>query len=146
MAKYFIFSKDTNQLDAIADSEEKKNNFISGQIIYTAVEATESQYNDVKLGKKTTQLNNGVLSVFDFEPNSFEIIKNTQTLEEVRNKIKTFIEIEIINLNNKLIYNSEYENALKAININSLSSIPNQTIPNWVLSQINITFKRHFEL
>ena len=25
---YFIFSKDTNQLSNIADSEEKKNNFI----------------------------------------------------------------------------------------------------------------------
>jgi hypothetical protein len=146
MAKYFIFSNDTNQLCNIVDSEENKNSFISNQIIYTAVEATESQYNDVRLGAKTAKLNNGVLSVVDFDPDSFEIILNTYSVEQIKKQIKIFIQIEINNLKSKGFYDSQYENALKAINVDSLNSIPNQkTIPNWVLSQINIAFKRPFE-
>lgn len=146
MAKYFIFSNETNQLDYISDSEEKKNIFISGQTIYTAKEVTESQYDDVKLGKKTAQLNNGEVSVVDFNTNSFETISNTTSLEKIKERIKKFIQIEISNLHSKDIHNSEYEMALKDINVDSLDSVPNQTIPNWVLSKINISFKRPFEI
>jgi geranylgeranyl pyrophosphate synthase len=145
MAKYLIFSKDTNQLTNIADSEESKNNFILNQVIYTVAEATESQYEDIKLGKKTAKLNNGVLSVFDFSE-CYEAISSTDSLEAIKKRIEGYIKLEINNLHAKLIYDSEYENALKAININSLNSIPNQTIPNWVLSQISIPFKRPFEV
>jgi hypothetical protein len=146
MATYFIFSKDTNQLSNIADSEEKKNNFISNQTIYKVVEATESQYNDVRLGLKTAQLNNDILSVIDFTSDSFEVIINTRPIEQIKKQLKIFIQIEISNLNSKGIYDSEYENALKAIDVDSLDSIPNQTVPNWVLSQINIPFRRPFEI
>jgi hypothetical protein len=146
MAKYFIFSNDTNQLCNIADSEENKNNFISNQTIYIAVEATESQYNDVRLGAKTAKLNNGVLSVVDFNTDSSEVILNTYSIEKIKTNIKIFIQNEIIDLKCVGKHNPEYVNALKQIDVDSLNYIPNKTIPNWVLSQINIAFKRPFEV
>lgn len=146
MAKYFIFYTDTNQLAALADSEENKNKFIAGQTLYTAVEVTDSQYDDVKLGRKTTQLSNGSALVSDFETGSFGTISATQTLEDIKMQIKIFIEDEITYLQKKLVNYPEYENALRAIDVDSLSSAPNQTIQNWVLSQINIPFKRAFEV
>jgi hypothetical protein len=79
MAKYFIFYTETNQLAALADSEENKNKFTSGQTLYTAVEVTDSQYDDVRLGRKTTQLSNGSALVSDFETGSFGAISATQT-------------------------------------------------------------------
>jgi len=146
MAKYFIFYTDTNQLAAIADSEENKNKFIFGQTLYTAVEVTDSQYDDVKLGRKTTQLSNGSALVSDFESGSFGVIMPNQTLESIKNQIKIFIEEEIFALDVKFADVSEYKNALRAIDVDSLNSAPNQTIQNWVLSQINIPFKRYFEV
>jgi hypothetical protein len=143
MARYFIFSN-SNQLDYIADTEEKKNNFISGQQTYTALEVTESQYNDIKLGKKTAELVNGIVSFIDF--GDFETIKNSDDLEQVKSRIKKFIESEIKNLQIKCVSNLEIEHALLSLNVDSLSSIPDQTIPYWVFSQITIPFKRHFEL
>jgi hypothetical protein len=146
MSKYFIFTNDRKEVGYIADSEEKKNSFISNQTIYIVVEATESQYDDVRLGKKTAELNNNVLSVIDFSPDCFEGISNTASLEQIKGNIKSYIQIEISNLHSKFIYDSEYENALKAIDVDSLESIPNQTIPNWILSKVTVTFKRPFEV
>lgn len=146
MAKYFIFYTDTNQLAALADSEENKNKFIFGQTLYTAVEVTDSQYDDVKLGRKTTQLSNGTALVSDFETGSFGVISATQTLEDIKMQIKIFIEDELSYLQKKGVSNPEYENALRAIDVDSLSSAPNQTMQNWVLSQINTPFKRAFEV
>ncbi len=143
MAKYFIFSN-SNQLDYIADTEEKKNSFISGQTIYTALEVTESQYNDIKLGKKTAKLENGTVSIIDF--GDFETIKNSDDLEQVKSRIKIFIKQEIENNKSKNVNTSELENALLSLNVDSLSSLSDQTIPYWVFSQITFPFKRHFEV
>ena len=143
MAKYFIFSN-SNQLDYIVDTEEKKYSFISGQTIYTALEVTESQYNDIKLGKKTAKLENGTVSIIDF--GDFETIKNSDDLEQVKSRIKIFIKQEIENNKSKNVNTSELENALLSLNVDSLSSLPDQTIPYWVFSQITFPFKRHFEV
>ena len=143
MSKYFIFSN-SNQLDYIADTEEKKNNFLSGQQTYTALEVTELQYNDIKLGKKTAELVNGIVSIIDF--GDFETIKNSDDLNQVKSRIKNFIELEILNLQIKSKSNSEIEHALRSLNVDSLNSLPDQTIPYWVFSQITFPFKRHFEV
>ena len=84
------------------------------------------------------------MSIIDF--GDFETIKNSDDLNQVKSRIKNFIELEILNLQIKSKSNSEIEHALRSLNVDSLNSLPDQTIPYWVFSQITFPFKRHFEV
>ena len=147
MAKYFIFDNSSKGLAALADTDEKKNNFLYLQTIYTAVQANDEDYLNVKKGlKKTTLSNDNTALTENITANDFGYL-DTDNLDDAKNTIKKFIEIEIKHwkLSNHSNNNSMIE-ALNQIDVNALSSVPTGAIGEWIFSQPRVPLNRPFEL
>jgi len=146
MAKYFIFDNVSKGLAAIANTDEKKNSFLHLQNIYTAVQASDEDYLNVKKGSKKALLsndNNALVQDFTEEHNCFDI----STLEEAKQKINTFIENEIHQWKQRdnSIADSMI-NTLSQLDVDSLATVPSGTVEQWIFSQPGVTLERPFEL
>jgi hypothetical protein len=148
MAKYFIFDNTSKNLTRLADTDEKKDNFLHLQNIYTAIQVNDNDYNDVKNGlKKTTLSNDNTAITENFQSVDVESL-NTEDLDEAKKIIKGFIKKEIREWQSfcPTVNSQQIRNALKSVNVDSLTSVPTGTVFQWILSQPGVNSKRPFEL
>jgi hypothetical protein len=108
MAKYFIFDTGTGDLARLADTDAKKDNFTTGQVIYTTVVTSDSDYASVKDGTKKVSLVDGSavlteigtteynLSGFAVETLEGTITSSPATLDDIKTQIKEYIRSQII--------------------------------------------------
>lgn len=149
MAKFIIFENSSKGIVRIADTENKKNNFIQNQTIYTAVEVNDSDYLDAKKGAKKITLSEDAVSVSinNLTNEDYGYLPAIEGVENVKEFIKDFIDAEIKQWESIDTSNSQENiNALRQIDVDSLTSVPQVSVGEWVFSQTGAPSKRPFEL
>ena len=148
MAKYFIFDNISKGLTKLADTDAKKDKFLIGQNIYTAVEASDTDYTNIKNGlKKISLTENGTALIENFTQDDADFFKSSETIDQTKEKIKAFIQSEIYGWENiESAESSQMCDALRQINVDSLTAVPTGTVLQWILSQPGAPTKRPFEI
>lgn len=149
MAKHYILDNTgTRQLIRLADSDEKKNNFLQGQNIYVAVQATDNDYTAVKNGTKRVSLSGSDAALIeDFSTGGPEFFVTDDGIDIAKEKIKETIEFEIRELEAVSHPNTvQITNALRQIDVDSLTAVPTGTVTEWIFSQSGAPSQRWFEL
>ena len=157
MAKYFIFDTGTGDLARLADTDAKKDNFTTGQVIYTTVVTSDSDYASVKDGTKKVSLVDGSavlteigtteynLSGLAVETLEGTITSSPATLDDIKTQIKEYIRSQIIAWENSS-NDTEVINALNNIDVDSITEAPTVGLLKWTLSQSGVPQKVWFEL
>lgn len=141
MAKHFIFNTETGHLERIADTDAKKDNFVTGQSIYTVKSASDTDYAAVKNNTKIVVLVNGSASISDV---SYEYPSD---LADVKAHIKEFISVTKANWESLSKDNiSDVLSALDGLDVDALTAAPSVSPHNWMLSQSGFPQKVWFEL
>lgn len=134
MSKWIIFDNESGNVQRFADTDDKKNNFLSGQSIYTAKSVNDTDFNNVRHGYKNASLSNDTINYEDIT-NNYE-----NNLQNAKNIIKSFIEAEknSYKMMTAIKSNQEIENiinSLNALDVEAVNAIPTVPLRKWLIDQ-----------